>query len=256
MKRIVIKIGTKILTTASHKLDLNNLRRLVNEISSLHAEGVECILVSSGSITCGSEILNIQPKSMPQKQASASVGQLLLLREYQQFFTHNNLHIGQILLTQDVLNNDIKQINVTNTINTLLSHNIIPIINENDSVSTDEIQFGDNDILASIVARICDVDLLAILTDEDGVYDKNPQTNSDASFIFELSHISDDMINDASEALSSSSKGGMKSKLIASRAALECGIPTVIANGRHRLPLKDILFEKKGGTWFSPEQKS
>ena len=255
-KRIIIKIGTKILTTPTNKLDLNNLRRLTQQIANLKHQNTECIIVSSGSITSGSEALNITPISIPEKQAAASIGQPLLLHEYHQFFTQNNIQIGQILLTKDVLTDDTKKLNVRNTITTLLNHNIIPIINENDSVATDEIQFGDNDILASSVAKILNADLLAILTDADGLYNKNPLTHPDATLIRHLNSVGDDLITNADDALDSNSKGGMKSKLIATQTALNHNIETVIANGRSSLTLSEIIIEKKSGTWFTPESKS
>ena len=251
MKRILIKIGSKILTTKENKLDLNNLRRLVDQISYLvKTDNIECIIVSSGSITSGSEMLNTAPKTIPEKQAAASVGQLLLMNEYYQFFSKNSLKIGQILLTKDVMTDMSKQNHVKNTILTLLKKGIVPIINENDSVATDEIQFGDNDILASIIAPIISVDLVVFLTDADGLFDKDPLTDKDAKLFSSVTHITDQTILEAPDSQNSSSKGGIKSKLIAVKSCIEQGIESGIANGRHELTLKEIIFNRKSGTWF------
>ncbi|RAP29848.1 glutamate 5-kinase [Candidatus Marinamargulisbacteria bacterium SCGC AG-343-D04] len=252
MKRIVIKIGSKLLTTESNKLDLNNLRTIVDGVSYLyHKKNIECILVSSGAITCGSEVLNISPKTIPQKQAAASIGQLLLLKEYGQFFGVNGINIGQILLTKDILDHGEKYKNAKNTINTLLKNTVIPIINENDSVAIDEIKFGDNDLLSSYVATLMEANLLVILTDQDGVYDKNPHQHSNARLLTLLHDIPSDMIDRASDALDSKGKGGIKSKLMAAKYCLEHNIPTIVANGKDSSILKKIINDKKGGTWIT-----
>ena len=231
MKRVIIKIGTKILTTPKNKLDLNNLRRLVCEISYLIKQHeLECILVSSGSIISGAEELNITPTTMPEKQASASVGQLLLLNEYHQFFSQNSIKIGQILLTKDIFQDSTKKTNVLNTITALLKHNVMPIINENDTVAVDEIQFGDNDILTSTIAPLLNAELVVFLTDTSGVYDKNPMEHSDAKLIPVINHISDQDINEMPGSLDSKSKGGIKSKLISAKICYDNGIEAGIAN--------------------------
>ncbi len=253
MKKIVIKIGTKLLTTQNGKLDLNNLRSLVDQISLLKQQhNLEIILVTSGSITCGAESLLISPNTIPEKQAAASIGQLLLLKEYQQFFALNKFKIGQILLTRDVTNSEEKQQNVKNTISKLLDFSIIPIINENDSVITDEIQFGDNDILSCIVAKLMKVDALILLTDIDGIYDLNPHKHKDATLLSNISSISDEMIDNASDALDSKGRGGVKSKLIAAKDCLVHKIPTIIANGKRDNILLDIYNKKSIGTWVLP----
>ena len=255
MKTIIIKIGTKILTNESNQLDLNNLRRLTAEISDLiHNHHLNCIIVSSGAIVSGSETLLLSPTTIPEKQAAASVGQILLLKEYHQFFSQHGIPIGQILLTKDVTDHDEKRHNVTNTLENLLAKKIVPIINENDSVATDEIQFGDNDILTSIVAQLIPIDLVVFLTDTEGVYDKDPTKHQDASLISQLTSISDDLIDQTLDAYDAKGKGGMKSKLIAAKTCHEHGIPVVIAHGRHpSLSLDDIIMNQKSGTWIQSE---
>ena len=233
------------------ELDLNNLRKLCNEISKLKiTHKYQCIIVSSGAIISGSEFLNIYPSSIPEKQASASVGQLLLLKEYSHFFAYNNIQIGQILLTKDFVEDDTKQQNVINTITKLLELNVIPIINENDSVAIDEIQFGDNDILASMVAKLLKVDLFVMLSDIDGVYDKNPVSNETANLIPLINSINDKQILEASSEQDSRGKGGIKSKLIAARYCMEHNIETILANGRSTSSIYEIISSKKQCTVF------
>ena len=174
----------------------------------------------------------------------------MLLKEYHDFFNLNGIQVGQILLTKDVMDNDNKRNNVFNTISALISQGIIPIINENDSVATDEIQFGDNDLLASMVASIMSVDALIILTDQDGVYDHNPLTHPDAILLSHISEISQARIDEASDALDEKGKGGIKSKLMAAKRCLDVGILTIIANGNDPDILNKIITEKIGGTWI------
>ena len=253
MKKILIKIGTKILTTKENKLDLNNLRKLSNEISKLKiTHKYQCIIVSSGAIISGSEYLGLNPTSIPEKQASASVGQLLLLKEYSHFFSYNNVQIGQILLTKDFIESNIKQDNVKNTISKLLDLNIVPIINENDSVATDEIQFGDNDILASIVAKLLNVDIFLMLSDINGVYDKNPTSHENSQLIPEISEITQEEINNASSQLDAKGKGGLKSKLIAAKFCMDNSIETILANGRSSTSIYEIISKKNNCTVFKP----
>ncbi len=250
MKKVLIKIGTKILTTPENKLDLNNLRRLVNDVSDLIFNyDMQCILVSSGSIICGSEALCITPYSIPEQQASASIGQLLLMKEYNHFFSHNMLKSGQILLTKDFIDDIEKKNNVKNTISKLLDFNIVPIINENDSVATDEIKFGDNDILASMVATLMDIDLFVILSDIDGIYDQNPNSFSNAKLLKQINNITNEDIEKASDSHDIRGKGGLKSKLMAAKLCMENGIDTIIANGRSTTKLSDTIKSKENCTW-------
>ena len=164
--RIVIKIGTHLLTDKYQQLDLNNMRHLVYQISNLLIKmpNHECIIVSSGAITCGAKHMNISPDNLAEKQAAASIGQILLFQKYYDFFQSKNICVGQLLLTKDNFEITEKKTNIIKTINTLLKHNIIPIINENDSVSTEEIQFGDNDQLSAILATNCNAHKLILLT--------------------------------------------------------------------------------------------
>ena len=249
--RLLIKIGTKLLVTENGKLDLNNLRQLSRQISKA-AELYDVIVVSSGSIICGAEILNIIPKSIPEKQAAAAIGQILLMKEYTQFFEQNNKKVAQILLTKDSFIDQTKQSNVKNTISTLLDNEIIPVINENDTVATDEIQFGDNDILSSEVANLMKAQYYIILTDQDGVFTDNPETSNKAKLIETLTEVSDEMINNAPTILDGKEKGGIKSKLMAAKYAQINGILTFIANGRDQSIINKILNNEKVGTCIKP----
>ncbi len=249
MKRVVLKIGTKLLTTKHGKLDLNNLRQLCFQVTALCDKGdYEFILVTSGSIICGSESLNINVQTIPEKQAAAALGQILLMKEYYQFFEQRNHKAAQILLTKDGLNNKEKQLNIINTIQTLLKQNVIPIINENDTVATDEIQFGDNDMLSCYVAELVKADYFIILTDQDGIYTENPTVSKTAKLIPTLTDISDSMIDKAPSTVDTKGKGGIKSKLMAAQFALSKNIPMHIANGFDTTIISDILNKQKVGT--------
>ena len=248
---IVVKIGTKLLVTKHGKLDLNNLRQLSIQLSEAKKH-FNVILVSSGSIISGAELLNITPETIPEKQAAAALGQILLMKEYSQFFEQNNTKVAQLLLTKDNLYDDVKKINVKNTIETLLQKNIIPIINENDTVATDEIQFGDNDILSSHVAFLMNASRYIILTDQDGIYTANPNDDKTAKLIPELISVTNEMISSAPSLVDTKGKGGIKSKLMAAQFTHKHGILTFIANGRDHGIIMKILNNEKVGTCIKP----
>ena len=245
--RIVIKIGTNLLTDKYQRLDLNNMRHLVYQISDLldTAPHYEFIIVSSGAITSGAKHMNISPDNLAEKQAAASIGQILLFQKYYEFFQSKNICVGQLLVTKDNFKNTEKNKNIMKTINTLLNHNIIPIINENDSVSTEEIQFGDNDQLSAILATNCNANKLILLTNTDGLLDKNKKV------VHSLNQIGDKELNLVDQSLTSAhSKGGMKSKLLASKIAMENNIPSIIANGRTENIIQKILNNETIGTFI------
>jgi len=249
-KRIVIKIGSNILTDEDGKLDLNNLRRLVDQISTLHKKGKEVIVVTSGSIVCGSEKLGIKANSIREKQAAAAIGQILLMDEYNQFFRYHSILIAQMLLTNEGLHNRERMKNARNTINTLLSKKVIPIINENDSVVIEEIKFGDNDNLSAYVAELVDADFLMVLTDTDGLYKKDPRVFSDGVLIEEVGKVDESIMSLCGDSSSGKGTGGMYSKVVAASKALECGIEVVIANGRNHDVIDDVFKGSKVGTRF------
>jgi glutamate 5-kinase len=254
MKKIIIKIGTKLLSTANNQIDIDSLKNLVSQLAAAKKNhNIDLIVVTSGAIVFGSEELGIQATNIPEKQATAAIGQLALLSKYHEFFSLESIKIAQILLTQDITEDSEKQKNVINTIHTLLNHNVIPIINENDTVSTEDIKFGDNDILSSIVAVLLDVDLLVLLTDQDGLYDKNPTNYSDAKLITLLHNVDDNMIEQADAALDAKGRGGIKSKLLAAKRLLTHNKKLIIANGRQKNVILDIINGLPTGTLFTPK---
>lgn len=249
MKRIIIKIGTNLLTDNHQRLDLNNMRHLIYQVADeqLKETIYEFIIVSSGAITSGAKHMNITPENLAEKQAAASIGQILLFQKYYEFFQTKNICVGQLLITKNNFDDPEKKQNINQTINTLLKNNIIPIINENDSVSTEEIQFGDNDQLSAILAKNLSVDHLIILTNTDGLLDENNHV------IPLLNNISDDELSLVEDSTSSVfSKGGMKSKLLAAKIALDANIKTTIANGRTENIIHKILSNTTIGTKIQP----
>ncbi|MFC1617552.1 glutamate 5-kinase [Candidatus Margulisiibacteriota bacterium] len=256
-KTIVIKIGTNILTTEDGKLDLNNLRNLAEQISDkILQHKKQILLVSSGAIICGSAHLSLSAKTIPEKQAAASIGQILLMREYLQFFGQKGITIGQILLTKEGLELPALRTNAFNTINKLLSNTTIPIINENDTVATDEIgtrRFGDNDELSFLVAKLIQADMLLMLTDTAGLYTSNPKKSKKAKLISDLSEISDKTFEMIEDTPGKKGRGGMLSKIQNAKKASEAGIPVIIASGYEKNVIHDIFAGKNVGTYIKAQ---
>jgi glutamate 5-kinase len=251
----IIKIGTNILTTENRSLDTKNLRSLVNSISNeLNKNNYKFIIVTSGAITCGAKYMNFIAKTIPEKQAAAAAGQNLIMQKYSVFFKKNGLATGQILLTRDCVENKIKYTNAKNTILTLLKHNIIPIINENDSIATEEIDinFGDNDELSSKVAQLVSANKLIILTDIDGLYTANPKTDTKAKLIKKIDTVSEDFFKYINDIKNTRSRGGMTSKLKSAKAAAEAGTEVIIANGRREGIIANIFSDNFIGTKINP----
>jgi glutamate 5-kinase len=248
---VVVKIGTNLLTTGNRRLDLNNLRELVNQIcDELDQRRYQVVVVTSGAITCGAERMGFVPESIPEKQAAAAVGQILLMQEYTLFFGTRGYAVGQLLLTKDGLENPIVLQNTQNTLDTLLNHGIVPIVNENDSVATNEIgpKFGDNDELSAVVSRLVNASRLILLTDIDGLFTDNPKENSEAVLISGLEKITDDILEMARDRHNGRSRGGMRSKLKAAREASENGTEVIIANGRKPGIIESIQLGNPEGT--------
>ena len=249
-KKIVIKIGSNILTDLQNQLDLNNMRALVKQICFLKSKGKDVVVVSSGAILSGSSVLGYKPIKIPEKQAAAAIGQTLLLDKYQSFFNFEGYYIAQILLTLDVILDQERLTNTKNTIETILERkNIIPIVNENDTVAVDEIKFSDNDSLSAEVAQIIGADYLIILTDIDGVYNKDPRVNQDAYLLHQISDLSTAMIEELG-GCSHKGTGGMKTKLLAAKEAIDHKIEVVIANGRDNLIINKLYENQEVGTKF------
>ncbi len=256
-KRIVIKIGTSSLTYENGHVNLKRIGQLSRVICDLVNSGNEVILVSSGAVGIGVDKLNLpeKPKEISMKQAAAAVGQCMLMHIYERYFSEYSRTVGQVLLTKDVTSQDEKKQNIINTFNELLKLKVIPIVNENDTVSIDELKFGDNDYLSYIVASLTKSDMLIILTDIDGFYDKNPNENPDAILLHTITDLSEKIEEAAGGAGSSLGTGGMLTKVHASRLAAEEGIIAVIANGKDPDVIYDILDGKTVGTKFLPAER-
>ena len=247
----LIKIGTTTLTTHDGQLDSDQLKNLVDQIGQeLIKKRRDIMIVTSGAIACGSIALSLEPLSIPQKQASASVGQSLLMHHYTTLFKTYGCSVGQILLTKDCLQNPIRQLNICNTISTLLHQGAIPIINENDTIATDEIgeKFGDNDELSCKVAQLLHAKEMIILSDIDGVYTANPTTHADAKQLTHLDPLSTEWHSFIQDIPNTKSRGGMLSKLTHAVEAVQSGVSVVIANGRRPRVLTDIFDGNAVGT--------
>ncbi|MBU4483327.1 MAG: glutamate 5-kinase [Actinobacteria bacterium] len=255
IKKMVIKIGSSSLTSKAGGLDKVSMKRFVNEVSSLIKRGMEVIIVTSGAIAAGLENLNIKkkPEDITLLQAAASIGQVELMRLYSNFFLTSGLKIGQILLTHEDTTRRKQYLNIKNTIKKLISLNIVPVINENDSVAVDEIKFGDNDELAALVAILAESDILIILTDIDGMYDKNPRIYSDAKLISYIDKINEDIEKAAGGIGSTYGIGGMGSKIKAAKICSFSGIKTIIANSKRKNILNKIIAGEDVGTFFAPQ---
>jgi len=253
-KRLVVKIGSSSLTSKKGVIDRNAIRRFVNEVSSLVEEGKEVMVVTSGAIAAGLESLNIKgkPEDMALLQAAASVGQVELMSLYSSLFVKNNVKIGQILLTHEDTTRRNQYLNIRNTIRNLIDLHIVPVINENDSVAVDEIKFGDNDRLAAMVAVLAEADALVILTDIEGMYDRDPRIYSDAKLLSYIDKIDKDIEDAAGDIGSTYGIGGMRSKIKAARICSFSGIKTVIASSREKDILKRVISGDDVGTFFVP----
>lgn len=252
VKRIVIKVGTSTLTHSTGLLNLNRIENLVRQISDIHNRGIEVILVSSGAIGAGIGKLGLKerPKTIPQKQAAAAVGQGILLHMYEKLFSEYGKIAAQILLTKDDVSHRTRFLNARNTFFALLEQGVIPIVNENDAISIDEIKFGDNDTLSAMVASIAEADLLILLTDIDGLYDSNPNSNPDAKLIKYVEDITDDIENCAGDSGSALGTGGMITKINAAKIATYSGSSMLIVDGSIPNILNKSLEGDDTGTLF------
>ncbi len=251
-KRIVVKVGTSTLTYPTGHLNIRKIESLIKCISDLQNSGKEFILVSSGAVSAGLGKMGYHPEKMTveEKQAAAAVGQCELIKMYNEKFGFYGHKIAQILLTKDVIDDDERRHNAQMTFSVLLSQKCIPVVNENDTVSSEQIKFGGNDTLSAIVAILCKADLVINLTDIDGLYDKNPRTNADAKLIPVVESLNDEIFNAAEGAGTARGTGGMHAKLEAASMCVCCGIPMIIANGSNPEILYDIMDENYRGTFF------
>jgi glutamate 5-kinase len=256
VKRVVIKVGSSVLTDTPTTINFNAFASLVDQIAWIKSKGYEPVIVSSGAIVIGMRKLGLKerPQSIPLKQAAAAVGQTGLIENYDRFFKEKNLKVGQVLLTNLILKNRSLFLNARNTLFTLLELGVIPIINENDSVVVDEIKLGDNDNLATIITNLVEADLLIMLTDQDGLFDTDPKKNQKAKLVPLVKKIDKEIEKLASKTKSIQGVGGMATKIIAAKNATKYGVPVIVANGRIHGVLKSIFQGEEVGTLFLPQK--
>lgn len=249
---VVVKVGTRILTHATGKLNLRSLEKVVRELADLKNQGKNVVLVSSGAVGAGIGRLGLdkKPQTMPEKQALAAIGQGLLIQMYEKLFAEYGLVVAQVLLTRDDFNDRNRYLNSKNALQALLKYGAVPVINENDTVAVEEIEFGDNDTLSALVASILDADVLVLLTDIDGLYTCNPSIDKDAKLIGLVEQITPELRQLAGVPSDSLATGGMVTKLLAAEIVMNSGIPMVIANGKVPDILQKVMDGDDVGTLF------
>jgi glutamate 5-kinase len=254
VKRIVIKIGSRVLTDTDGALDLSVMGRICDEIAFIRRQGLEVIVVSSGAIAAGRNELGLtdKPRTIPHKQAAAAVGQTHLMQTYQRAFAVNSLKVAQVLLTSEDLGSRQRFLNARATLDALLDFGIVPIINENDTVVVDEIKFGDNDNLSALVTNVCEADLLLILTDIEGFYSADPLTYPDATLIPLIKIITRDVERAAGGSGSAVGTGGMATKVAAAKKAGKNGVATIMVSGKMSGIIVAALQGEQVGTLFLP----
>ena len=250
--RIVVKVGTSTLAYASGRLNIRHMEEFCKVLSDLKNEGHEIIVVSSGAIGMGMGKLSLKkrPEDIPTRQAAAAVGQCELMYTYDKLFSEYNHTVAQLLITNHVVHNEQMHLNFKNTLNRLIEMDVIPIINENDTVATEEIGIGDNDTLAAIVTAYADADLLVLLSDIDGLYTADPHKVKDAKLIDEVTELTDEILALAGGKGSENGTGGMVTKLQAAKICMENGCDMIITNGANPDVLYDITEGKKIGSRF------
>ncbi len=254
-KRVVIKIGSHSLVHGeTGKVDYIKMERLAMELSDLKNRGIEVCLVSSGAIAVGRQLMGFdhRPKTLPEKQALAAVGQARLMSLYQRFFAEFNQKAGQVLMTKNTMLNNVNRKNVENTMAAMFAMGVIPVVNENDTVNTYEVEFGDNDTLSALVSSLIGADLLIILTDTDGLYTADPREDADAELIRKVERIDEKIMAMVSDVPGSDvGTGGMSTKLKAARIATRAGADMIIANGGDVSILHQIFENHYKGTYFA-----
>lgn len=255
VKRIVIKIGSSTLTYPTGLLNFSRIEKLVRQIADINNRGIEVILVSSGAIAAGIGRLGLKsrPKTIPEKQAAAAIGQGILIHMYEKILSEYGKIGAQILLTRDDISDRKRFLNIRNTFFSLLDANVIPIVNENDAVVVDEIKFGDNDTLSAMVTSLVEADLLIILSDIKGLYDSNPKDNPQAKLINDVCEINNDIISCAGGSGSQLGTGGMITKLNAAKIAVTSGASMIIVDGSEENILSKVIDDENVGTFFYPK---
>jgi glutamate 5-kinase len=254
---IVIKIGTNLLADKAQGIKRERIHGIAESVASLQQRGKHVVLVSSGAIGAGVAALKLKqrPKTIPEKQATAAIGQPLLMEAYEHAFRKQGCTIAQILLTKDDFTNRVRYVNTKNTFSALLEKGVIPIINENDTVAVEEIKLGDNDNLSALVANLIEADLLIILSDIDGLYSDDPTKNDDAILIPIVEKITPHLGSIAKSSKTEFSTGGMITKIEAAKRCVAAGIAMIIANGKNPNVIEDIFSGDFRGTLFLPVEK-
>ena len=259
IQRIVVKVGTSTLTNENGHLDIEKIRKIVLELSNLQDKGYDVILVSSGAVGAGMGLLNIneKPKTLAEKQMLSAVGQVSLMQIYQTLFKEHNKIVGQLLLTKEEFSNRKRYLNMRNVCNAFLKRKIIPIINENDAIVSNalKIKVGDNDTMSALVSGLIDADLLIILSDIDGLYNKNPRKYEDANLIHIVGDINEDIKKMAGAEGSKFGTGGMITKIIAAEMVTKIGTSLVIASGDEPKNITRIVEKENIGTLFVKKNK-
>ena len=256
-RRIVVKVGTSTLTHATGALNIRRIGDMVRVLSDFKNAGREIVLVSSGAVSAGvAKVGAARPSTIAEKQAMAAIGQSELMRLYDGLFSLYGHTVAQVLLTRDVLDNPVRRALAENTFESLLSMGCVPIVNENDPVSTDELtKFGGNDILSAYVAKVCHADVLINLSDVDGLYDKDPRKHPDAILIERVESLSDTLMAAAGGAGTERGTGGMEAKLRAAELSTREGIPMFIMNGHDPETLYRLMDGERVGTYFVAQNK-
>jgi glutamate 5-kinase len=255
-KRIVIKVGTTTIThPQTGNVNLEKLERFVRILINLRNKGLEVIVVSSGAVGVGRTALGMtsRPESIAKKQACAAVGQARLMMMYEKLFNEYSQLTAQVLLTKESVTNEECRGHARDTFEALLQMHVVPIVNENDAISVDELaygNFGDNDTLAAYVARLVEADLLILMSDIDGLYTDDPKQNPHARFIHTVTHIDESLEQMAKGATTNLGTGGMSTKIAAAKMVMEAGVDMIIANGENIYHIQDIMAGKKIGTFF------
>lgn len=256
LKRVVVKVGTSTLTYRNGQLNLQRIETLVRQMADLHNRDLEMILVSSGAIGVGAIRMGLKkvPKTIPDKQALAAIGQGALLHLYEKLFAEYGKVVAQVLLTRGDSDERVRYLNATNALLAILALKVIPIINENDTVAVEEIQFGDNDTLSAVVAGMVNADLLIILSDVNGLYDHDPRTHPEARLLTEIGEITSDLEENSSSRGSTFASGGMYTKLKAARICMAAGVPMIIANSEADNVIRRLVAGERMGTLFIPRE--
>lgn len=261
-KRIVVKVGSSsLIHRETGRLDLRKMEVLVRELSDLHNQGKNVVLVTSGAVAVGSAVLGLKerPKELKVKQACSAVGQARLMMIYQKLFAEYNQTAAQILMTKNTMVNNLNRMHARNTFEELLNLDTIPVVNENDSISSYELElldkFGDNDTLSAVIAALIGADLLILLSDIDGLFTDDPNTNPDAKFIDTVETLDDKLLSMGKGSVSSVGTGGMATKLTAAEIATAAGADMVIANGADFHVIHKILEGRRHGTLFVHNKK-